>query len=129
MLSNYVSQQPHVYAPQEPSFTDIFIICAVESFPLFESFVFYQKQNEISSLYVYTESVCVWVSQKTPLRCNSLQVVLWEREKKGEEKKSLFLPPHPPKKEFVAFGTVNNLCGKIMFSCVFNPVPRQLLVQ
>lgn len=33
------------------------------------------------------------------------------------------------RKDFVAFGTVNNLCGKIMFSCVFNPVPRQLLVQ
>lgn len=33
------------------------------------------------------------------------------------------------RKDFVAFGTVNNLCGKIMFSFVFNPVPRQLLVQ
>lgn len=33
------------------------------------------------------------------------------------------------KKDFVAFGSANNLCGKIMFSCVFNPVPGQLLVQ
>lgn len=33
------------------------------------------------------------------------------------------------KRDFVAFGTANNLCGKIMFSCVFNPMPRQLLVQ
>lgn len=93
--------------------------------PIFESFVFYQQQNEIPSLYVYTESVCVWVSQKTPLRCISLQVVLRGREKKGDEKKSFFFFF----KDFVAFGTVNNLCGKIMFSCVFNPVPRQLLVQ
>ena len=29
------------------------------------------------------------VSQKTPLRCNSLQV-LWGREKKGDEKKRFF---------------------------------------
>lgn len=60
VLGKQVSQRSRVYAPQESSFTDMFIICAVESFPLpiFESFVFYQKQNEIPSLYVYTGSVC-----------------------------------------------------------------------
>lgn len=77
---------------------------------------------------MFTLKACVWGSiSKTPLRCNSLHVVLWGKEKKGdEEKKRVFFFPE---KDFVAFGTVNNLCGKIMFSCVFNPVPRQLLVQ
>lgn len=103
----------------------LYVQWKVSPCPIFESFVFYKKQNEIPSLYVYTESACVWVSQKTPLRCNSLQVVLWGREMKGDEEKKRFFS----KKYFVAFGTVNNLCGKIMFSCVFNPVPRQLLVQ
>lgn len=80
---------------------------------------------------MFTLQVCFegGISQKNPLRCNSLQVVLWGREKEGDEEKKRSFFFFPPKKDFVAFGTVNNLCGKIMFSCVFNPVPRQLLVQ
>lgn len=33
------------------------------------------------------------------------------------------------KRDFMALGTANNFCRKIIFSCVFNPMPRQLLVQ
>lgn len=35
----------------------LYVLWKVSPRPIFESFVFYQKQNEIPSLYVYTASV------------------------------------------------------------------------
>lgn len=127
VLGKLVSRQSCVSAQQESSFIDIFVICAVESFPLPHFLIFcVLSKTEWNTLSVCLHCKCVLgVSLRTPPRYNSFQAVLWGREKKGNEKKRFFFS----KKDFVAFGTANNLCGKIMFSCVFNPVPEQLLVQ
>ena len=46
---------------------------------------------------MFTLQVCFegGISQKNPLRCNSLQVILWGREKEGDEekKRSFFFFP------------------------------------
>lgn len=85
-------------------------------FPLaqFLNLLCFIKNRMKYPLCMFTLKVCVGgVSQKTPLKYKFIAGFMGEGKERRWEEKIFF-----SKKDFVAFGTVNNLCGKCFLVCL-----------